>query len=207
MNIYAYMDVDRGVLSPEYSESSYVSGTQLVTATQMKEHLGLYSGGGTPFENTSLDNVIKSLIAWATEKISEWEGQPIIPANVVDYYSSVGVGVQLELSYREHSSDDPKVEIISKGSSEFTEVNATQWHLDATQSPATIRLGFSQELSDQYRNPVRVSYTTAPYTRRRRDLLIGTIIRLVQYRQSDQGDNAGSNESAVRRIIVANLGT
>lgn len=198
-------------LAPARSVKRQVEYSDLVDVVQLKVHLGLHSGSGGPMVDTALDDMLEDNVAWATQRVSEWEGRSIVPVGITDYYSGISSGSRLALSESERDTEiPPAVNYIAKDADLFTPLPDPLWKIDETVSPEQVVLSRNPlpQTSDEYLYPLQIEYQTSPYTLERKDLIAGTLIQLVALRYSSRGQmGAAIPDSAIRRIIVANLGT
>lgn len=209
--MFGYSDEKRpmmsGALAPLRSESTYANTTPLVGLVAAKEHLGLFSGGGTPVQDDSLDNVLTLIVGWATERVAEYLGGDVLLSNVTDYYPRLAARLALSATAEISQLQPLVLEYLAPGATSWTAVTGVT--VDATATPPLLVLPAASVdlvLSDVHTYPVRARYTTHPYSAKGLDLIIGTVLALVDLRWQTRGQPPGTiSDSSVRRILGANL--
>ena len=194
-----------GALPPSRSESAYTNMTPLLSLVQAKQYLGLFSGSGMPIEDDSLDNVLGDLVGWATERVAEYLGRDVLLSDVTDYYPRLARRLALSAAAAVTQDQPLVLEFIADGATTWTAIAGVTMD-DTGAPPVLIVPEGDRQLSELHENPTRARYTTHPYDRKGMDLIVGTVLALVDLRWQSRGQPAGGmGESAVRRILGANL--
>ena len=208
--MFGFDPIDRlplisGALAPSRTESTYSNDTPLVSLLKAKQYLGLYSGSGMATEDTSVDGVLEDLIGWATERIALYNGQDVLLSGITDYYPALAARLALS-SAPELTDEQPlTLDYLAEGETAWTSIEGAT--LDDTALPPVLMVPDGvRNPSTRHANPVRVEYTTHPFSNKGRDLVSGTVLSLVQLRWQSRGEPASAvSEGAVRRILGANL--
>ena len=191
-------------LSPARTEASTLT-TSPLTLTDIKEHLGLHSGGGDPIDDPSLDNTLNDYLQWGSDMASVWLNSPVSVEGITDYYTSVEADCRLILSSQgkiDRTIKQPALEVILDGESDFTAV--TTYRLDETARPVEVIIDEIPSLSEDYNFPVRFVYEISQFDERGVGAIRSTMIDIIRLRWDSRGTPIPV-DGAIHRILDLNL--